>query len=82
MIRCNIRITQLFGLLVGTYNDAWGTPAMPTGKETLATNCKSGFGVHTHIAVIHILHLYRKIFTVAMQQVLGSYSLVEVILST
>ena len=37
MIRCNVHIAQLFGLLFETYNDAWDTPAMPARKEMICS---------------------------------------------
>ena len=70
-------IAQLFGLLFGTYNDAWDTPATPVRKEMI---CSANLDLD-HLGGLlpsMVLPFSCRIFAVALQQVPGSHTLVEV----
>ena len=74
---------QLFSLLVGTYNDAKDTPAMPACKqERLHQSANLDLDHVGTLLPFMALLLSPRIFTVAMQQVLGLYSVVEVVPSS
>ena len=73
MIKCTTYV-----LLLGTYNDAYDTPATRVRKEMFAKSANVDLE-HLGVLLLSTTQQFSpRIFTVSMQRILDSYSLVEV----